>query len=78
VDGFIYLSAGIGLRGGVMIDGKLFCGSHGYAGEVGHMTVDPEGALCGCGKRGCWETFVGPKATEHRVRSTKANGHNEI
>jgi predicted NBD/HSP70 family sugar kinase len=56
VNSFIYLSAGIGLGGGVLIDGKLFRGSNGYAGEVGHMTVDPEGELCGCGKRGCWET----------------------
>jgi glucokinase-like ROK family protein len=71
---FIYLSAGIGLGGGVLIDGKLFRGSNGYAGEVGHMTVDPDGDLCGCGKRGCWETKVGPRAVLSRVRKTLANG----
>ena len=74
VDNFIYLSAGIGLGGGVLIDGKLFRGSSGYAGEVGHMTVDPDGDLCGCGKRGCWETKVGPRAVLHRVRNILANG----
>jgi glucokinase-like ROK family protein len=72
-DNFIYLSAGIGLGGGVLIDGKLFRGSNGYAGEVGHMTVDPDGELCGCGKRGCWETKVGPRAVLSRVRKTLAN-----
>ena len=74
VENFIYLSTGIGLGGGVLIDGKLFRGSSGYAGEVGHMTVDPEGELCGCGKRGCWETKVGPRAVLQRVRKILLNG----
>jgi glucokinase-like ROK family protein len=74
VDNFIYLSAGIGLGGGVMIDGKLFRGSSGYAGEVGHMTVDPDGDLCGCGKRGCWETKVGPRAVLRGVRKILSGG----
>jgi glucokinase-like ROK family protein len=74
VANFIYLSAGIGLGGGILIDGKLFRGSHGYAGEVGHMTVDPKGELCGCGKRGCWETQVGPRAVLRRVRRTISEG----
>jgi glucokinase-like ROK family protein len=74
MENFIYLSTGIGLGGGVLIDGKLFRGSSGYAGEVGHMTVDPEGDLCGCGKRGCWETKVGPRAVLKRVRKILANG----
>jgi glucokinase-like ROK family protein len=74
IDNFIYLSAGIGLGGGVLIDGKLFRGSSGYAGEIGHMTIDPEGEKCGCGKRGCWETKVGPRAVLRRVRKILANG----
>ncbi len=73
-DSFIYLSAGIGLGGGVIIDGKLFRGSSGYAGEIGHMTIDPDGELCGCGKRGCWETKVGPRAVLRRVRKILADG----
>lgn len=74
VDSFIYLSAGIGLGGGIIINGKLFRGSSGYAGEVGHMTVDPEGELCSCGRRGCWETQVGPRAVLHRVSKTLETG----
>ena len=74
VDSFIYLSAGIGLGAGIVLDGKLFRGSNGYASEVGHMTVDPNGELCGCGKRGCWETQVGPRAVLRRVRKTLESG----
>jgi predicted NBD/HSP70 family sugar kinase len=68
VQNLIYLSAGVGLGGGIIIKGKLFRGSGGYAGEIGHMTVDPDGELCGCGKRGCWETVVGPRAIVRRVK----------
>jgi glucokinase-like ROK family protein len=64
----IYLSTGVGLGAGILIDGNLFRGSHGYASEVGHITFDLQGELCGCGKRGCWETFVGPRFIERRVR----------
>lgn len=74
VENLIYLSAGIGLGGGVLIDGKLFRGSRGYAGEVGHMTVEPDGEVCGCGRRGCWETRVGPRAVLRRVRQTLSGG----
>jgi glucokinase-like ROK family protein len=74
VGSFIYLSAGIGLGAGIVLDGKLFRGSNGYASEVGHMTVDPNGELCGCGKRGCWETQVGPRAVLRRVRKTLESG----
>lgn len=78
VENFIYLSAGIGLGGGIMIDGKLFRGKLGYAGEVGHMTVDPGGDLCGCGKRGCWETKVGPRALIRGVQNILANGNQSL
>jgi glucokinase-like ROK family protein len=74
VDNFIYLSAGIGLGGGILIGGRLFRGSNGYGGEVGHMTIQPDGDLCGCGKRGCWETLVGPRAIVRRVRKTLETG----
>ncbi len=67
---FIFLHAGVGLGAGIMIDGKLFRGSRGYAAEVGHMIIDPGGELCGCGKRGCWETLVGPRAVIRRFRQT--------
>ena len=68
VDNFIYLSSGVGLGGGVIINGKLFKGGHGFAGEIGHIQRDPQGEMCGCGRRGCWETQVGPRAVLQRVR----------
>ena len=48
--------------GGIIADGRLLRGSAGYAGEFGHMIVDPTGHRCGCGRTGCWETVVGLRA----------------
>jgi glucokinase-like ROK family protein len=60
---FIYLKTGVGLGAGIMIGGQLFKGAHGFAGEVGHMTLyGSQGETCGCGRRGCWETYVRPSA----------------
>jgi glucokinase-like ROK family protein len=67
-ENFIYLSSGIGLGGGVMIGGNLFRGGYGYAGEIGHIQRDPQGEKCGCGRIGCWETQVGPRAVLRRVK----------
>jgi glucokinase-like ROK family protein len=79
VQSLIYLSAGVGLGGGIIIKGKLFRGSGGYAGEVGHMTMDPNGKPCGCGKRGCWETVVGPRAIVRQVREAlETNAESQI
>ncbi len=71
---FVYLSAGVGLGGGLVIDGKLYGGTGGYAGELGHMTLEPEGPQCNCGNRGCWEMLVGPRAILQRVRQAAAEG----
>lgn len=68
IDNFIYLSSGVGLGGGIIIDGKLFKGGWGFAGEIGHIQRDPKGELCGCGRIGCWETQVGPRAVLNRVK----------
>lgn len=68
VDNLIYLSSGVGLGGGLIINGKLFKGGFGLAGEIGHIQRDPGGEMCGCGRRGCWETQVGPRAVLQRVK----------
>jgi glucokinase len=57
---FITWSTGVG--GGVILDGKLYSGSHGTAGEFGHMILDPDGPLDSCGQRGCVEAFCGGRA----------------
>jgi glucokinase-like ROK family protein len=64
----LYVSAGVGLGGGVVHDGQLCRGVTGVAGELGHMTMDPNGELCSCGNRGCWETLVSQQALFRRVR----------
>lgn len=56
-----YLSLGIGLGSGLVLDRQLFLGSHGHAGEIGHVPLDPQGPPCRCGKRGCAETFINLK-----------------
>jgi len=55
----VYLTGETGVGGGVMIDGRLLRGAEGFSGEIGHMPLNPGGDLCGCGRRGCWETMVG-------------------
>jgi predicted NBD/HSP70 family sugar kinase len=59
-----YLSIGTGLAAGLVLDGRLRRGVHGAAGEVGHLAVDPAGALCSCGQRGCLETVGSGSAIE--------------
>jgi glucokinase-like ROK family protein len=58
----LYVSAGVGLGGGVIHNGQLFNGGTGLAGEFGHITMDPDGELCNCGNRGCWETQASQSA----------------
>ncbi len=55
---FMVITLGTGLGSGIVVDGRLVYGSTGFAGEVGHVIVDPQGRLCGCGRRGCLETFA--------------------
>ncbi|MCZ0710227.1 ROK family protein [Microbacterium paraoxydans] len=54
-----YLNLGTGVAAGIVVDGRIWRGARGTAGEVGHLSVDPRGRLCGCGQRGCVETFCG-------------------
>lgn len=75
---FIYLKTGIGLGGGVMIDGKLFRGASGFAGEIGHITIYKSDTLCACGRKGCWETFVRPSSLLTEVATRLQNGENSL
>jgi glucokinase-like ROK family protein len=68
VENFVLLKTGVGLGGGIILGGKLFRGWHGFAGEIGHVKRDPNGELCGCGRVGCWETQVSPRAVVNRVK----------
>ncbi|MBW4056276.1 MAG: ROK family protein [Proteobacteria bacterium] len=54
----IVITLGTGLGSGIIVNGELLYGADGFAGELGHTTVDPEGRCCACGKQGCLETYV--------------------
>ncbi|MET9512802.1 ROK family transcriptional regulator [Streptomyces flavidovirens] len=59
---FLYLSGEIGVGGALVLGGELLRGAHGFAGEIGHVVVDPEGPECRCGSRGCLEQYAGQRA----------------
>lgn len=61
-DAVLYVTGEVGVGGNLIVDGRQLLGAAGYAGEVGHMPVNPDGAPCGCGSRGCWETEIGEPA----------------
>lgn len=54
----IYVTWSTGIGAGLILDGRLYSGAHGTAGEVGHMILDPEGPPCACGMRGCTEAYA--------------------
>lgn len=72
VRNFIYITLSTGIGGGIVIDGKIYTGAIGAAGEVGHMTIDDNGPICNCGNRGCWETLASGTAlareAKHRIK----------
>jgi len=70
----LYVSAGVGLGGGVVHAGQVCRGVSGMAGELGHMTMDPDGELCNCGNRGCWETQVSQQALFQQVKQAIGAG----
>jgi glucokinase len=57
-DHVLMVTIGTGIGGGIVVDGRLVEGANGFAGEIGHMVVDPHGPRCPCGRRGCWERFA--------------------
>ncbi len=67
----VMLALGTGVGGAVMIDGRLVTGARHGAGEIGHMVLDPDGPVCGCGNRGCVEAYAGSRGllTEARRRA---------
>lgn len=66
------IGAGIGM--GMILNGKLYRGNSGFAGEFGHLEVEPEGKLCICGKRGCLETVASGRAIASRAQKDMSNG----
>jgi glucokinase-like ROK family protein len=69
----VYLSVGIGLGAGMVLNGDIYSGATGTAGEFGHTTVDPDGPLCNCGNRGCLEVFVSQRALVADLQPLRAD-----
>ena len=69
VSNLIYLFLGQGTVAGIVLDGQLYNGSDSSAGEIGHVSISPDGPLCACGNRGCLETYASESAILARARA---------
>lgn len=67
-ESLVYLKTGSPIGAGIVIDGRIIRGRHGLAGEIGHLTVNPDGPVCRCGNRGCLETIAGNPALLEEIR----------
>ncbi len=68
---FIFVFAGVGIGGGLFLNGKLYRGNNGYAGEIGHSPImaEPSQNVCHCGNRGCWETYANQYSIIQRMQA---------
>lgn len=66
------VTVGTGIGGGLIINGELVRGAHGFGAEFGHMILNPNGELCGCGQRGCWEAQASGTALVRLARQFEA------
>lgn len=71
-DHMLAVTVGTGIGGGIVVGGRLVRGAHGFAGEIGHVIVDPAGPLCGCGNHGCWEQLASGRAIDRLGREAVA------
>jgi predicted NBD/HSP70 family sugar kinase len=80
---FLHVSGEIGIGAGIVVDGALHRGRHGWSGELGHVSIDPSGPECSCGSRGCLEQYAGQDAILRAAqldpaRGTSAGGDNAL
>jgi glucokinase len=74
---FVILTLGTGLGSGIVVDGEVVYGHTGFAGELGHMTVVEGGRVCGCGRRGCLETYASATGLVRTVLSMLSDRRDE-
>ena len=74
VDNFLTVTVGRGVGLGIVTNGQFYRGQNGGAGEFGHITINPEGPLCACGKRGCLEAYVGDPGLIRSAQEAAAQG----
>jgi glucokinase len=73
----VYITVSTGVGGGIIVDGKLYGGARGSAGEIGHTIVDPSGPVCGCGNHGCLEALASGTAIAARGLEAEARGESQ-
>lgn len=74
----VVLTLGTGIGAGLVVDGRVYRG-RSFAGEVGHVTLQPDGLACACGRRGCWETLVsGGRLDREAARQAAESTHGEV
>lgn len=69
-DALIFVTCDVGVGAGIVLDDRLYTGSQGLAGEIGHTILQFDGALCSCGRRGCAETVIGARALARELKAT--------
>ena len=74
VDNFLTVTVGRGVGLGIVANGQFYRGQTGGAGEFGHITIDPDGPVCACGKRGCLEAYVGDPGLVRSAHEAAARG----
>lgn len=74
----IYISIGTGVAAGIVHEGKLYLGANSSAGELGHVTILPDGPLCRCGNRGCLQALVSDSAIADRARTRLRERHDSL
>lgn len=74
VDEALVVTFGTGIGAGIIAEGRLLRGAEGFAGEPGHMVVDPQGPACPCGQRGCWERLASGSGLAHLAREAARAG----
>jgi glucokinase len=74
VDDVVLVTLGTGIGGGLVSNGRLVLGHNGFAGEVGHMVIDPHGPRCPCGRRGCWERYASGSGMARLAREAASRG----
>lgn len=70
-DDMVMVTLGTGIGGGVVAGGSVQRGHNGFAGEIGHMVVDPDGPRCPCGRHGCWERYASGNGLAHLAGGTR-------
>ncbi len=70
----VLFTLGTGIGGGIVLDGHIWHGANGVAGEIGHMSINPDGPRCGCGNRGCLEAYASATAMVRRLREAVQAG----